>query len=312
MLARPCPICQDASARHERDVNGKELARCYNCGFVYTNLPNRTIAAANAAMGSEVSHYYGATQADLDQAWFARIAARFSRTGARVLDVGCGNGLLIEAFRRRGCVVEGLDPSPWARAAATEKQFVLHPGMVEESSLPVGSYDIVAATSTFEHAPDPLQFARGLLRLVRPGGILYLCGMPNYGSWAVRFGLASFRHNNPPWHASFFTPLTLRSVFEIPEIRPFVDRIKIRTYGVPELHHYYSQIMRRRRRSLDRGNPHQSGSRTVAARAFHAMTIAAYVGLGRPFRLGDKLEAMVRRSRVDWNSPKGHDQDGQP
>jgi SAM-dependent methyltransferase len=304
MLARPCPICHEASARHERDVNGKELARCDKCGFVYANLPDRTIADANAAMGNEVSHYYGATQADLDQAWFARIAARFSRSGARVLDVGCGNGLLIEAFRRRGCVVEGLDPSPWARAAAIEKQFVLHSGFVDEDTLPVGSYDIVAATSTFEHAADPLQFVRGLLRLVRPGGILYLCGMPNYGSWAVRFGLASFRHNNPPWHASFFTPLTLRSVFESPEIRPFVDRIKIRTYGVPELHHYYSRAMRWRRRAAVGGNRRPGKLADVGSNTLHGLAIAAYIGLGRPFRLGDKLEVTVRRSDGAWMSLK--------
>ena len=229
---------------------------------------------------------------------FGSIAARFGRDGARVLDVGCGNGLLIEAFRRRGCIVEGLDPSPWARKSAAAKGFVLHHGYVEDELLPAGAYDTVSATSTFEHAPDPIRSARSLLRLVRPGGILYLCGMPNYGSWAVRAGLATFRHNNPPWHASFFTPRTLRFVFDSPDTRSFVERSEIRTYGIPELHHYYSQAMRWRRRAVNRGDRRRNKSQDARPSALRSLAIAAYIQLGRPFRFGDKLEVVARRSQA--------------
>jgi len=301
MSVRSCPLCQETSARYERNVRGVDLARCRNCGFVFADLPNRTIAEANAALGADILDYYETSQADLDQVWFAQIAARFGRDGARVLDVGCGNGLLVEAFRRRGCAAEGLDPSQWARKAAVEKGFVLHEGYVEDERLPAGGYDTVTATSTFEHAPKPVQLARSLLRLVRPGGILYLCGMPNYGSWAVRIGLATFRHNNPPWHASFFTSRTLRAVFEHPHTRPFLDRSDIRTYGFPELHHYYSNAIRRRNQSVDPDGPARGKRHEAPASALQKLAIAAYIQLGRPLRLGDKLEVIVRRSQVPWN-----------
>jgi hypothetical protein len=118
----------------------------------------------------------------------------------------------------------------------------------------------------------------------------------------VRIGWATFRHNNPPWHASFFTPRTLRMVFDHADTRPLVERSVVRTYGIPELHHYYSRTMRWRGQAADRADPPGDQGHDARRGAPQRMAIAAYIGLGRPFRLGDKLEATIRRSDVAWGS----------
>lgn len=301
MAIKPCPLCSDPSARYERIVNGVALVRCDGCGFVFADLADRQILEANAALGDSVLARYEQIQTRIDQLWFARIAERLGRPGGRALDVGCGNGVLVEAFTRRACQAEGLDPSVWARAAAAQKGFVLHDSYAEDQTLPAASYDVVTSTSTFEHIPRPVEHLRSLLRLIRPGGVLYMCGMPNYGSWAVRVGLASFRHNRPPWHANFFTPRTLRAVFERAVDAGCLAQLRIRTYGVPEAHHVHQAIAGRRaarRRPLGSQRGVVDGT---AGLPVQRLAAALYDVLGRPLQLGDKLEVRATRSQAAWS-----------
>jgi 2-polyprenyl-6-hydroxyphenyl methylase/3-demethylubiquinone-9 3-methyltransferase len=95
----------------------------------------------------------------------------------RVLDVGCGGGILCEAMARGGADVLGID---LARAAlevaelhAQESGVTLRYRAVaaEELSLeaPAG-FDLVTCMEMLEHVPDPAATLRALATLVRPGG----------------------------------------------------------------------------------------------------------------------------------------------
>jgi SAM-dependent methyltransferase len=178
----------------------------------------------------------------------------------------------------------------------------LHESYAEDEALPADGYDVVTSTSTFEHIPKPVEHVRSLLRLVRPGGVLYLCGMPNYGSWAVLSGLATFRHNRPPWHANFFTPRSLRAVFEHALNADYLASVRIRTYGVPEAYRFYSRLTRWRAGRKGAGGPSLSGEGTAGSGAVAKMAASSYYLLGRPFQLGDKLEVVARRSATPWSS----------
>jgi 2-polyprenyl-6-hydroxyphenyl methylase / 3-demethylubiquinone-9 3-methyltransferase len=102
--------------------------------------------------------------------WIARHA---SLEGARVLDVGCGGGILTEAMARRGAQVTGIDLSDKALRVAE-----LH---LHESGLAVryekaavedlsGEFDVVTCMELLEHVPDPASMVAACARLVRPGG----------------------------------------------------------------------------------------------------------------------------------------------
>ena len=110
---------------------------------------------------------------------FVRERARLS--GARVLDVGCGGGLLTEALARSGALVTGIDLAPTmidvARLHAIEQGLAIDyrvAGAQELARASPASFDVVTCMEMLEHVPDPRDTLASLARLLRPGGQLFL------------------------------------------------------------------------------------------------------------------------------------------
>lgn len=114
---------------------------------------------------------------DLNPARLDWIDARAGIAGKRVLDVGCGGGLLSEGMARRGARVTGIDLAPEALAVA--RLHAVESGIGVEYRLVAvetladaepGSFDLVTCLEMLEHVPDPGAIVMALARLVRPGG----------------------------------------------------------------------------------------------------------------------------------------------
>ena len=109
------------------------------------------------------------------------IAARSHLEGARVLDVGCGGGLLAEALARKGARVTAVDLAPamieTARLHAAESGLDISYRVQDASVLaasPEPRFDVVCCMEMLEHVPDPGSFIAVLARLVRPGGSVFI------------------------------------------------------------------------------------------------------------------------------------------
>ncbi len=97
--------------------------------------------------------------------------------GLRVLDAGCGGGLLSEGMAARGARVTGIDLAPQALAVAREHarqsgleidyREIAAETLAEEQA---GSYDLVTCLEMLEHVPDPAAIVRACGQMVRPGG----------------------------------------------------------------------------------------------------------------------------------------------
>ncbi len=113
--------------------------------------------------------------------------------GKRILDVGCGGGILSESMARQGAHVLGLDmgkePLQVARLHALESGVEVNyrqdtvEALAEE--LP-GHFDVVTCMEMLEHVPDPASVVRACARLAKPGGQLFFSTINrNAKSWLL-------------------------------------------------------------------------------------------------------------------------------
>ena len=100
--------------------------------------------------------------------------------GKRVLDVGCGGGILTEAMAQRGARVTGIDLSDKAlRIAGLHLQESRLSVAYEKTSVDdfaarhAGEFDVVTCMELLEHVPEPAAMVAACARLVRAGGQVF-------------------------------------------------------------------------------------------------------------------------------------------
>ena len=100
--------------------------------------------------------------------------------GKRVLDVGCGGGILAEAIAKKGANVKGIDLSEKALKVAElhslESGVQVNYELIAAEALAAreaGQYDVVTCMEMLEHVPDPSAIVQACASLVKPGGRLF-------------------------------------------------------------------------------------------------------------------------------------------
>jgi 2-polyprenyl-6-hydroxyphenyl methylase/3-demethylubiquinone-9 3-methyltransferase len=103
-----------------------------------------------------------------------------SLAGKKVIDVGCGGGILAESMAKKGAMVSGIDLSEKALKVADlhslESGVAVHYEKItaeEMAQRESGQYDVVTCMEMLEHVPNPASIIRACHQLVKPGGHVF-------------------------------------------------------------------------------------------------------------------------------------------
>ena len=219
-----CCVCGSSDARayvrtwdRSHGLPGEfTFLKCRGCGHVYLSpRPDQ----------AEIGRYYPETYKEYVMGTekpgaFVRINRRYGlakrcrvitrrRRPGRLLDVGCGVGVLMDAMRRRGWEVQGVDVTPSAvRIARARFGLDVIEGALEEAGFPDERFDAVTLWNVIEHVPDPPSTLREVARVLRPGGLLVLA-TPNVDALDARLFRQRWALWEAPRHFNLFSPASL-------------------------------------------------------------------------------------------------------
>lgn len=193
-----CVVCGADDARPYRrgmyriGATSFDLVRC-RCGMVYVD--PRPDGATLAAMYDDADYYthgynlgvetdnYFARKDELIEQYGATVASFERETGIQrgaLLELGSAGGFFLEAARRRGWRVQGVELSPpAAEYSIRELSLPVFGGLLEEAPFAPASFDLALADNVLEHTTDPLAVLSKLRDLLRPGGVLVVI-CPSY------------------------------------------------------------------------------------------------------------------------------------
>jgi 2-polyprenyl-3-methyl-5-hydroxy-6-metoxy-1,4-benzoquinol methylase len=139
-------------------------------------------------------------------AWVRHLPAQ---PGARLLDIGCGNGVFVERMCRLGWDAEGIDPDPHSVEVGRGAGRNVRLASAEElGELPAGSYAAITMSHVIEHFYSPSAVVAEARRLLADGGLLWVA-TPNIASLGHRRFGPHWRGLEVPRHLALFSTASL-------------------------------------------------------------------------------------------------------
>lgn len=219
-IIRACPVCEDKDFKRLFSKDGLEFIKCRSCGLVYIN-PQ---PADNEISALYSEDYYKPWGLDTDSSVVSEMkiatfddkltmVERFIKKG-RILDIGCATGFFLEAAKRKGWDVFGVEISPYSAAIAQErfgKDRVFN-GPLEAASYKDGFFDVVFMSDLVEHVKDLDLFLKEVFRIVKVKGIIAIV-TPNIESLSYRIMRKLWPHLKME-HLYYFSPSTMKRLLE--------------------------------------------------------------------------------------------------
>ena len=169
------------------------------------------------------------------------INAKVPLAGKKVIDIGCGGGILTESIAKKGADATGIDLSDKALKVADlhslETGVTVHYELISAEDMAArepGQYDVVTCMEMLEHVPDPASIVKAAAALVKPGGHVFFSTI-NRNPKAYLFAVVGAEYvlrmlpKGTHDYAKFITPAELSQF--VREAGLQVDSLKGMTYN---------------------------------------------------------------------------------
>ena len=213
----PCPICSAETAIRRFEVEGMEesVVVCTECGlgrFHPMLSPDRLRTLYPGEYYGEPGRKFQPLIEGLVRVVGERHISFLSRelaAGARILDVGCGRGVILGALAEQGFEVHGLEISAEAARGTDPRAEIRIAENLKDAEYRTASFDQVIIWHVLEHLIDPAGTLREAHRILKPGGRL-IVAVPNFSSLQARCTGAAWFHLDLPRHVYHFPLSALR------------------------------------------------------------------------------------------------------
>ena len=218
--------CANCSAMHghilfdvpefDNPAKNYQICQCAECQLVQTqpspSPEDLSLAYSDDYYGGDKSKFSGFIEAIVTVAVKSRAKKILGLTGSkksslRILDIGCGRGLLMNAFRELGHDVVGLERS--------DSPFIDQPnvicGELGDIDMSAGCFDLILIWHVLEHLEEPANTLKQAKALLADDGSLFIA-VPNFGSWQSRLFGANWFHLDIPRHLFHFSEGSIRKM----------------------------------------------------------------------------------------------------
>jgi SAM-dependent methyltransferase len=237
-----CPVCDSPSfevmgIRGNREYSGADpkaephiktdVARCKNCGFIYTNPMIRGMEHLELEHYRNAEDYQASRVEDVSGMFRSRVnELKKLKPSGKLLDVGAGKGEFLSEAKKAGYECEGVEPSDvFCQFAEKHYGVKMHQGLLGETDSVKGNkYDLITLLHVLEHVDHPNELMETFKDYMNDDALLFI-EVPNTESTFLKIidqfyklkGLNWSSRLSPlhaPFHKYGYNPKSLRYILE--------------------------------------------------------------------------------------------------
>ena len=206
-----CILCASVSLKNLKGYEEHYLVKCQSCKFVFCEpIPTERELEKHYENYGRNDYLYPLTIKR-----YHEILDSFEpyRKTNKLIDVGCGIGYFLEEAKKRGWEVFGTEFTDEAIEICSKKGIKMNKGVLNPNNYDSQEFDVITSFEVIEHINNPQEELANFYKILRKGGLVY-CTTPNFNS-LLRYRLKE-KYNVLcyPEHLSYYTPKTLKYVFE--------------------------------------------------------------------------------------------------
>ncbi|MEZ4735752.1 MAG: class I SAM-dependent methyltransferase [Caldilineaceae bacterium] len=192
------------------------VVRCQRCGLQYVN-PRWVVDGAVTSYSDGMEQAYFARtytrRYQTYQHFVAKLPDWLGRPVHSLLDIGCGDGVLLEAAHTAEIAATGTEFSARLRQLLHEK----HNGQIAvvdtPAALPSHAFDVITLINVIEHVAAPQELLADLAAKLAPGGVLFI-HTPNADGLPAHLQGARWSQIEPLGHLYYFSAQTLGAMLQ--------------------------------------------------------------------------------------------------